>query len=76
MGYDCPKKPVDCMLSDWIRDEGGCSKSCGGGIQKWSKHIIQPRENAGKPCSIHTTVEIPCNLQACSKFIFITYVSS
>ena len=59
----CPVA-VDCQWSDWTK-EGGCSKTCGGGIQKWSRHKLQESENGGLPCSGDVTRETSCNTQSC-----------
>ena len=59
-----PPRPIDCKWSDWIRD-GDCSKTCGGGIQRWYRNIkVQPR-NRGKECTGTQYRENRCNQHAC-----------
>ena len=59
----CPG-PVDCQWSEWSV-LGGCSKTCGSGIQKWSRYKLQDSANGGRPCSGDVTKETTCNTQSC-----------
>ena len=59
-----PPRPIDCQWSDWIKD-GHCSKTCGGGIEKWYRTIkVQPR-NRGKECNGTQYRENRCNEHTC-----------
>ena len=48
--------PVDCAVSDW----GGCSVSCGGGIQ--TRSVIRAVANGGNTCPV---LSQSCNTQPC-----------
>ena len=54
--------PVDCVVR--YDKEGGCSKTCGGGVQKLKKVIVTPAVGAGL-CNFPDFKEEPCNTQVC-----------
>ena len=56
--------PEDCQMSEWI-NEGECSKSCGSGIQKQIRKIVQEKQHGGKECPLDLTREITCNEHQC-----------
>jgi hypothetical protein len=56
--------PVDCVVSEWIDWSGGCSKSCGGGIQTQTRTVVQEPKNGGKACPELTQTK-DCNTHAC-----------
>ena len=56
---------VDCQWSDWSK-QGGCSKTCGRGIQKFSRHKLQEERHGGLPCSgADTKRQTDCNVLSC-----------
>ena len=59
----CPRH-VDCQWSEWSK-EGGCSKTCGNGTQKWSRYKIQEERYGGKPCNDSLNGMTHCNIQSC-----------
>ena len=59
----CPR-PLDCQWSEWSK-EGGCSKICGNGSQKWSRHKLQEERHGGKPCSGDMKRQTYCNIESC-----------
>ena len=42
--------PIDCQYSNW-RNDGGCSKSCGGGRQKQIRTITRQSAHGGNTCN-------------------------
>jgi hypothetical protein len=40
---------VDCEMSEW-KNDGDCSKDCGGGSQKQTRTINTPKKYLGKDC--------------------------
>ncbi|OUR95252.1 hypothetical protein A9Q84_15530 [Halobacteriovorax marinus] len=57
--------PVDGDWSDYS-EYGQCSKTCGGGIQRWRRSCTNPAPaNGGKKCSGSTFSNTQCNTRAC-----------
>ena len=54
---------VDCQWSNWIKS-GPCSKSCGGGFQKYTRDKTVPESNGGS-CSGISEKSEPCNTEGC-----------
>ena len=55
--------PVDCVAGDW-GEWGGCTKTCGGGLQYRWRNVIQPPKNNGNPCP-YLSQSRACNGDAC-----------
>ena len=45
--------------------QGGCTKTCGGGVQKWSRYKLQEARYGGKPCSGVVVDKRSCNNGEC-----------
>ena len=58
--YNCP---INCHWSSWWPC-GSCSKSCGGGIQRYTRHKTRTESNGGS-CSGSNEKYSPCNIQEC-----------
>ena len=54
---------VDCQWSSWTTD-GSCSKSCGSGVQKSTRHKTVSESNGGS-CSGSSEKYEPCNDKDC-----------
>ncbi|XP_076810330.1 spondin-1-like, partial [Clavelina lepadiformis] len=61
---DCHKTscPIDCKVSDWS-DWSQCSQSCGLGVQKRERFIIEQARNGGKSCSLDGRLKQTKNCQ-------------
>ena len=58
------KHLVDCKWSDWSQWDL-CTKTCGGGMQARTRHIVIPERNGGKTCVGEPLEMRTCNMQAC-----------
>merc|ERR1719424_2668596 len=56
--------PVDCVVSDWITD-GGCSVSCGGGLQAEVKIVETAPAFGGALCPASMTRHVACSTDPC-----------
>ena len=54
----------DCALSEWS-EWSTCTKTCDGGQQTRTRHIIQHAENGGQQCYEEQSQTHNCNDQAC-----------
>ena len=65
---DSESCPIICQWSSWW-PIGPCSKSCGGGIQRYTRHKTTKESNGGL-CSGTNEKYSPCNIQGCpGKFL-------
>ena len=55
---------VHCQWSEWTYLSSDCSKKCGGGTQKETRHKIV-EENPGGTCSGAAERKTDCNTQSC-----------
>jgi len=56
--------PVHCTVSDWQLDSAGCSKTCGTGVQKKTRSVVDNRNHGGRHCPALATTEA-CNTHRC-----------
>ncbi|CAE7537279.1 SPON1 [Symbiodinium natans] len=56
--------PVDCKMSDW-KDEGHCSKSCGGGTLRQTRLVLSHPMFGGQQCSRVLEQHVLCNKYPC-----------
>jgi len=40
--------PQDCEVGEWV--SGGCSRSCGGGVEKLTREVVLPSTGSGVAC--------------------------
>ena len=62
--YNLCHTSVDCQWSDWT-PSGSCSKSCGGGSQKFTRDKTVSESNGGS-CSGSNEKTDSCNTQDCT----------
>ena len=55
---------VDCLWSGYS-DWSSCSSSCGEGLQKRERKVLQPARNGGLTCAGKEEEERVCNLEPC-----------
>lgn len=55
---------TDCVLGDW-QEQGNCTKTCGGGVQKLIRPILTPASGGGRPCSKQQIRHKECFDQPC-----------
>jgi hypothetical protein len=64
--HQCTMHPVNCKVSDWT-EVGQCSKSCGTGSQKQTRHVLVAEWGNGVQCSTFPLERsLPCNSQPCA----------
>jgi hypothetical protein len=56
--------PVDCVMADWSAS-GTCSAICGGGVQKYKRHVATQTVADGAACPADLEKEENCNEHAC-----------
>jgi len=56
--------PIDCVLTNWAED-GGCSKSCGGGKQRFVRSVDVQPAHGGRACEDGRDKEEDCEQQTC-----------
>lgn len=56
--------PVDCVMSEW-EDDGGCTKSCGGGKQYEMRYTTVAPQHGGVRCPRQTEQVFDCNIEKC-----------
>ena len=61
--------PINCQWSHWW-SSGSCSKSCGGGSQRYTRHKTTTESNGGS-CSGSNEKHSPCNIQGCPSELFL-----
>merc|ERR1712178_643345 len=67
--WGCPFTycPIDAKVDLWS-NWGGCSKSCGSGLQYRSRTCISKAEHNGKSCAdVGLTESLSCNTHECLK---------
>lgn len=73
-GVECPdlevmvkcnqqKCPQDCKMGNWSA-WGNCSATCGGGLRKRTRKVVQKEKGRGKPCG-HLLEYDACNQARC-----------
>eukprot|EP00434_Breviolum_minutum_P012785 symbB.v1.2.011267.t1/scaffold753.1/size277516/3 len=55
---------TDCLLGNWSQI-GQCSKTCGGGQQRFERPVLIPAEEGGRPCPALREREEDCFDQPC-----------
>ena len=62
---ECPR-PVNCQWSNWSL-HGQCTKTCGGGIQVWTRTELVKASSGGRPCQGNNIKSEACNVQECPR---------
>lgn len=64
---DCAPDPkTPCKMAEW-EEWAECSATCGGGLRKRSRNILQPAAHNGPPCNNPLEHIEGCNMQSCAR---------